>query len=135
MPKSTKPRSVKAADIAIGKRIHQRRIEQKVSQETLGDKIGVSFQQVQKYEKGVNRVGAGRLMQIAKALDCEIGFFLPDAAHRPNADSVLDNFMTSKDGVMIARAFERIDVNMRHMIARFVDGLSRSGGILMEPAE
>jgi transcriptional regulator with XRE-family HTH domain len=136
MPKSTKPRSAKAADIAIGKRIRQRRIEQKVSQAGLSDQLGVSFQQVQKYEKGTNRVGAGRLVQIAKAPDCEVGFFLPSETSRPHAGSVLDSFMTSKDGLMIAQAFVRIaDDNVRHAIAKFIDRLSRNGVSLMQAAE
>src|ERR1700753_3608078 len=91
------PRSARADDVAIGKRIRQRRNEQKVSQAELGDQLGVSLQQIQKYEKGVTRAGAGRLVQVAKALDCEIGFFLA-TADRPKASSVLDEFMTSRDG-------------------------------------
>lgn len=136
MKKSPNVRSADASDIAIGKRIRQRRNEQKISQSDLGDLLGVSFQQIQKYEKGVNRVGAGRLIQIAKALDCEIGFFLPDTAERPKADSVLDDFLTSRDGLMIAQAFVRIaNADVRHVIARFVDDLSRNRASLMQAAE
>ena len=63
-----KQRSAGKPDIELGKRIRLRRVEQKISQAELGDKLGVSFQQVQKYEKGVNRVGAGRLTRIAEVL-------------------------------------------------------------------
>ena len=56
--KKMKQRSAGKPDIELGKRIRLRRVEQKISQAELGDKLGVSFQQVQKYEKGVNRVGA-----------------------------------------------------------------------------
>ena len=63
-----KPRSAGKPDIELGKRIRLRRLEQKISQVELPDKLGVSFQQVQKYEKGVNRVGAARLQQLAEAL-------------------------------------------------------------------
>ena len=59
--KKMKQRSAGKPDIELGKRIRLRRVEQKISQAELGDKLGVSFQQVQKYEKGVNRVGAARL--------------------------------------------------------------------------
>ena len=127
------PRSPDAGDIAIGKRIRQRRIERSISQETLGEALGVSFQQVQKYEKGVNRVGAGRLQQICKALDCDVSFFFQ--GDRPATTSVLDDFMTSRDGLLIAEAFGRIDEHMRHTIARFVDGISRGAAGLMQPAE
>src|ERR1700692_123861 len=66
-------------DIELGKRIRLRRVEIDISQSGLADKLGVTFQQVQKYEKGVNRVGASRLQQIATALDVPITFFFDDA--------------------------------------------------------
>jgi transcriptional regulator with XRE-family HTH domain len=65
-------------DHELGKRIRLRRVEQKLSQSDLADRLGVSFQQVQKYEKGVNRVGAARLQQIATALDVPVTFFFDD---------------------------------------------------------
>ena len=65
-------------DIELGKRIRLRRVEIDISQSGLADKLGVSFQQVQKYEKGVNRVGASRLQQIATALDVPVTFFFDD---------------------------------------------------------
>ena len=73
--KKMKQRSAGKPDIELGKRIRLRRVEQKISQAELGDKLGVSFQQVQKYEKGVNRVGAARLQTIATALDVPVTFF------------------------------------------------------------
>ncbi len=73
--KRMKQRSAGKPDIELGKRIRLRRVEMKISQAELGDKLGVSFQQVQKYEKGVNRVGAARLQQIATALDVPVTFF------------------------------------------------------------
>src|SRR6478609_9636534 len=77
--KKMKQRSAGKPDIELGKRIRLRRVEQKISQAELGDKLGVSFQQVQKYEKGVNRVGAARLQLIATALDVESLLFLDSA--------------------------------------------------------
>src|SRR5665811_2340774 len=76
--KKMKQRSAGKPDIELGKRIRLRRVEQRISQAELGDKLGVSFQQVQKYEKGVNRVGAARLQQIATALDVPVTFFFDD---------------------------------------------------------
>src|SRR5260370_2999144 len=73
--KRMKQRSAGKPDIELGKRIRLRRVEQRISQAELGDKLGVSFQQVQKYEKGVNRVGAARLQAIAPALDIPVTFF------------------------------------------------------------
>jgi transcriptional regulator with XRE-family HTH domain len=59
----------------MGRRIRLRRVEIGLSQSELGEKLGVSFQQVQKYEKGVNRVGASRLQQITEALGVDMTFF------------------------------------------------------------
>jgi transcriptional regulator with XRE-family HTH domain len=71
-------RSTGKYDIELGKRIRLRRAEQHISQSTLAGKLGVTFQQVQKYEKGVNRVGAARLQQISTALDVPVTFFYDD---------------------------------------------------------
>ncbi|UNF38474.1 helix-turn-helix domain-containing protein [Bartonella krasnovii] len=62
-------------DISIGKRIRHRRISMRLSQKELGSHLGVSFQQIQKYEKGLNRVSAGCLQEIANALEVPITFF------------------------------------------------------------
>ncbi|WP_273719201.1 MULTISPECIES: helix-turn-helix domain-containing protein [Bartonella] len=67
-------------DISIGKRIRHRRMSMRLSQKELGNHLGVSFQQIQKYEKGFNRVSAGRLQEIAKLLKVPITFFYADIA-------------------------------------------------------
>jgi transcriptional regulator with XRE-family HTH domain len=66
--KSTSPKSSNSVDEFIGKRMREGRIALNISQADLGDKLGVSFQQIQKYEKGTNRVSAARLFDICKAL-------------------------------------------------------------------
>src|SRR6266705_3147392 len=68
-------RSGDPRDAEIGKRIRARRLERGLSQTELGQRLGVTFQQVQKYEKGTNRVGAGRLQRVAEILDVPITFF------------------------------------------------------------
>jgi transcriptional regulator with XRE-family HTH domain len=73
--KLTGQRSVKATDIQLGVKIRARRLEAGLSQQELGEALGVSFQQVQKYEKGVNRVSAGRLGEIAKTLGESMAYF------------------------------------------------------------
>ena len=73
------PRSVTAVDRRIGQKIRARRLELGVSQEKLAAAIGVSFQQVQKYEKGLNRVAAGTLHAIAQELNTTVSEFLPEA--------------------------------------------------------
>ncbi|WP_375648751.1 helix-turn-helix domain-containing protein [Bartonella sp. MU70NMGDW] len=67
-------------DILIGKRIRHRRIAMRLSQKALGNYLGVSFQQIQKYEKGFNRVSAGCLLKIAQKLDVPVNFFYANLA-------------------------------------------------------
>jgi transcriptional regulator with XRE-family HTH domain len=101
----TKPRSPVAADKKMGDRIRARRIELGMTQETLAAHLGVSFQQVQKYEKGVNRVHATRLNVIAKFLDMQVeNFFNSDQA--PAVTSLID--VTDKSMVRMLQAYGRI---------------------------
>jgi len=72
------PRTIRYVDAWVGARVLLRRRELGLSQAELGEKLGVSFQQVQKYEKGRNRVSAGMLYEISKALDVPVGYFFED---------------------------------------------------------
>lgn len=105
--KKTGQRSVTAGDGELGKRIRLRRVEQKISQAELGKALGVSFQQVQKYEKGVNRVGAGRLQQIATALDVPVTFFYDGDGKVREVESLL--FLDSNFSLRLLRAYAKID--------------------------
>jgi transcriptional regulator with XRE-family HTH domain len=87
--KSTSPRSAVSADIEMGRRIRLGRAEKGISQIELAGHLGLSFQQMQKYEKGINRVGAARLQQIAKMLGVDIPFFYDGVGKEPDVDSVL----------------------------------------------
>ena len=104
--KRMKQRSAGKPDSELGKRIRLRRVEQKISQAELGDKLGVSFQQVQKYEKGVNRVGAARLQQIASALDVPVTFFYDSDNKTREVESLL--FLDSAFSLRLLRAYSRI---------------------------
>ena len=91
-------------DVHVGSRIKMIRKMNSLSQEKLGDAIGVTFQQVQKYEKGTNRVGASRLQQIATVLGVDVGVFFADAPttdQSAGSSSTFDLFKTS-EGVRIA---------------------------------
>ena len=70
--KSASPRKSNSVDVFIGKRMRELRHVNNISQVELGQELGVSFQQIQKYEKGANRVSTGRLVQICQALECSI---------------------------------------------------------------
>jgi len=101
-----KQRSAGKPDIEMGKKIRLRRVEQRISQSDLGEKLGVSFQQVQKYEKGVNRVGASRLQQIATALDVPVTFFYASDTKTREVESLL--FLDSAFSLRLLRAYSRI---------------------------
>src|SRR5437868_15502151 len=101
--KKMKQRSAGKPDIELGKRIRLRRVEQKNSHAELGDKLGVSFQQVQKYEKGVNLVCAARLQQIATALDVPVTFFYHGDGKARGGGSLL--FLGSAFSLALVQAY------------------------------
>lgn len=111
-----------------------RRIMLGVSQEKLGTALGITFQQVQKYENGTNRVSASRMQSISQVLEVSVSFFFegaPGAAVVANANATsckLDDvteFISSVEGLAIARAFGRIkDVRLRRRIVELVEALT-----------
>ena len=112
-----KQRSAGKPDIEMGKKIRLRRVEQRISQSDLGEKLGVSFQQVQKYEKGVNRVGASRLQQIAAALDVPVTFFYDSDTKTREVESLL--FLDSSFSLRLLRAYSKIKDRavQRHLVS------------------
>ena len=121
-----KQRSAGKPDIEMGKRIRLRRVEQKISQADLGEQLGVSFQQVQKYEKGANRISASRLYFTAKILGVPVQFFFEElpgveehggVGEAREEDAVLSALM-NVEGVTLAKAFRDADsVNKRKLIS------------------
>jgi len=75
-------------DVEIGVRMKQARVTAQLSQTELGAYLGISFQQVQKYEKGINRIGSGRLYKIARVLGVKITYFFDDVDHLLDSDAV-----------------------------------------------
>lgn len=103
----TKVRSPVEKDGDIGMRIRLRRSEIGMSQQELGAALGISFQQIQKYEKGVNRVGAARLQQIATALDTPTTFFLEEkSSSQTEVESLL--FLDAPFTLRLLRAYSSI---------------------------
>ncbi|ODT02825.1 MAG: transcriptional regulator [Mesorhizobium sp. SCN 65-20] len=105
-------------DVHVGGRIRLRRNMLGMSQEKLGESLGITFQQIQKYEKGTNRVGASRLQAIASILSVPVAFFFEDAPgqeggeHKGLAEdsstSFVVDFLSSAEGLQLNRAFARI---------------------------
>lgn len=120
------------ADVHIGARIRKRRMLLGMSQEKLGDALGVTFQQIQKYERGTNRISAGRLQNIGEVLSVPAAYFFEGLSDDPKRGdetegSVLDILGTS-EGFRLARAFASIeDGRLRQKIVELVDAMAKSG--------
>lgn len=101
-------------DTHVGARLRLRRSILDMSQSELGDQLGVSFQQIQKYERGTNRLGASRLFSAARVLQVEVGYFFEGLNETPigsPADSINETvyeFIASADGLELAKAFSSI---------------------------
>ncbi len=124
-------------DVHVGARVRLRRMLLGMSQEKLGEHLGLTFQQVQKYEKGVNRVGASRLFELARVLGVPVQFFYDEApavalGHgaapgfaESSGDSYVVEFLASREGLELNKAFSRIsDPRVRRAITDLVKSLA-----------
>ncbi len=110
------PRSANPVDVHVGTRVRLRRQVLKMSQERLGDQLGVTFQQVQKYERGANRIGASRLWKISDVLNVPVSFFFDGLSDKMAHGEFTENdqmpivydFINSSDGVALAKAVSQI---------------------------
>lgn len=119
-------------DIHVGARVRMRRVLIGMSQEKLGERLGLTFQQVQKYEKGTNRIGASRLQQISEILGVPPSFFFEGAepaasgggfAEASSSAYVVD-FLSTVEGLQLNKAFVRIqDPRVRRKIVELVRAL------------
>lgn len=125
------PKKPNPTDIFVGSRIRFRRNIIGMSQEKLAEHLGITFQQVQKYEKGTNRVGASRLQAISEALAVSPSFFFdkPEVAAEANGGEVDEvmTFIASAEGIALNRAFARIqDTATRHKIVDLIKAVASS---------
>jgi transcriptional regulator with XRE-family HTH domain len=114
-------------DAHVGARIRLRRTLLKMTQETLGEALGVSFQQVQKYEGGVNRVGSARLHDLSRVLDVPISYFFDDMAEEisPHFEPRSPAFMVRTETLELVRAYDRIpDAAIRKGVFDLIKALS-----------
>ncbi len=95
-------------DVSVGEKIRYRRKYMGISQTELGKKLGVSFQQIQKYENGSNRVGAGRLQEIANILDVHISFFYTDISQKRNISYPYNEGLHSKEEYVLLKGFRQL---------------------------
>jgi transcriptional regulator with XRE-family HTH domain len=132
MPKAN-PRGPNPIDQHVGSRVRLRRQLMKMSQEKLGDELGVTFQQVQKYERGANRVGASRLYRLSRVLEVPVQFFFEGLGDKTSVSGLAEDdqtpivydFIQSSDGVSLADSFSRIkDARVRRRILELVRTLA-----------
>jgi transcriptional regulator with XRE-family HTH domain len=119
-------------DKHVGSRVRMRRMMLQMSQEKLGEELALTFQQVQKYEKGTNRIGASRLQQIAQVLQVPVSFFFegaPGASAPPDggapSPNFVSDFLASADGLALTRAFMRLkNPKLRRRIVDLVEEIA-----------
>ena len=109
-------------DVHVGEQLRRMRHLRNISQEKLAAALGVSFQQVQKYERGANRVSASMIWRACKALDCHPGDLFPPCDVERRHDPVAD-WLRSPDAVPLAQAVVRLPENMRAAVTRVARGL------------
>lgn len=130
---SRKPNPI---DAHVGTRVRLRRMLLGMSQEKLGEHLGLTFQQVQKYEKGVNRIGASRLFDLSRVLGVAVQFFYDDAPveivdtyaqvgfGEPRGESYVIEFLSTREGLELNKAFSRIsDPRVRRSVVELVRSL------------
>jgi transcriptional regulator with XRE-family HTH domain len=123
-------------DVYVGGRVRMRRIEVDMSQQTLGGHIDLTFQQIQKYEKGMNRIGASRLQQIGKILEVPAAYFFEGApggwelagtSGDRTANTFLE-FLGTRDGQSLVVSFSKIpDVALRRTVVDLIERLAAIG--------
>src|SRR6266487_4510129 len=128
LPRKKAPNPI---DQHVGSRVRMRRIMLAMSQEKLGAALGLTFQQVQKYEKGATRIGASRLQQISHILQVPVEFFFEGALapHGSNASALsmaeIDDFVSDLAGLRLIGAFMRIDnATLRRRIVMLVQEIA-----------
>ena len=119
-------------DKYVGSRVRMRRIMLGMSQEKLGEALGLTFQQIQKYEKGTNRVGASRIQQISEILQVPVSFLVAggprgktDGTSDGGSPTYVSDFLATSEGLALTRAFTKIgDAKLRRSIVDLVEQIA-----------
>ena len=124
-------RSPNQTDVYIGKRIKMQRLARGLSQTNVANRLGITFQQIQKYERGVNRVGAGRLQEIANLFSVTPAFFFDDGPRlklgKSEGESETTELLANKYNLALAQAFNKIrSRSVRRNVLELVEGLAES---------
>ncbi len=115
-------------DVHVGKRIRHRRWMVGMTQQQLAEKVGIKFQQIQKYETGMNRVSASRLWDIAEALEVPVSFFFEgiddEASARSSSSTIPGDIMADKEALELVRSYYSIPENQRRRLFELARVLS-----------
>lgn len=126
-------------DVHVGARVRMYRIEAAMSQETFGKQLGITFQQVQKYEKGTNRIGASRLQQISEILDIPVAALFEDlpGPKRHVADNLMNEFVEflgTSLGQRLVHGFMKIpDRNVRTNVTLLIESIGEKTPLVPRP--
>ena len=128
------PKAPNPVDKHVGSRVRMRRLMLEMSQERLGEALGLTFQQVQKYEKGTNRIGASRIQHICDILQIPVSFLFEGAPGgsinaegfiEPPSPTYVSDFLATSEGLALTRAFTRIaDAKLRRAIVDMVEHIA-----------
>jgi transcriptional regulator with XRE-family HTH domain len=126
-------------DVHVGARVRMRRVLIGMSQEKLGERLSLTFQQIQKYEKGTNRIGASRLQQISEILGVPVAYFFegtpvpqPTTAtgFSESASTFVVDFLSTVEGLQLNKAFIRIeDPRVRKKVVELVKALAKDADV------
>ncbi len=120
--KGRKPKTPHPTDVQVGKRLRDVRIMRGLTQTQLGEKLGISFQQVQKYEKGTNRIGSSRLWDMCNILDVPVSFYFEGLSEKSTEDEKI-----SRRALQLAKELDRIEdddvkTNFLHLLKVYNTG-------------
>ena len=122
-------------DIHVGSRVRMARQLIGMSQEKLAEHLGITFQQIQKYEKGTNRVSASKLVYISRALHKPVAWFFEGIEQADEADNSLEQIFQSSHGGRLLRTYAKASTTQQHLIADLASTVIKGNPIEGVPAE
>lgn len=115
---------IEPVDVLVGRRVRAYRLSLGMSQTTLGEKVGVTFQQIQKYERGTNRIGSSRLKKVATVLGVSVGALFDEAEGGQSGEDLLTEMTSLPHAARLLKAFAGIaDEKLRLALVKLAEGL------------
>lgn len=124
MPRQPSESGPDPVDIHVGRRLREMRLLKGLSQSALGERVGVTFQQIQKYERGTNRLSSSTLWRAAEALDVPVSYFFDQ--FRPD-QPIAEQVQPSADELALVRHFRRLSLRLQRSLTELAEGLVEDG--------